>query len=207
MAIKSEYKAEDIKVLTFPDVIRKRPRMYAGETDNNDAVVNIFSMVLDYAVYLAGKSFEKLIKISSIYPEIEIHYSGEGFPFDRHFRDSVSHGERYLELFHSGPEEDKWTTPKDPLGLCVPNALSESFKVRSWENGRLWVCEYEKGIQTVKPHVVDKGKDSGTTFCFTPDATILKNYCNLEDRFLAAVVEEAKNNPEINFEHQGKALA
>lgn len=197
---------EEIKVLTFPDVVRKRPKMYVGEIDNNDAVAYMFSVVLDHAVYLAAQSSDRLIKVSSVYPKIQMTYSGEGFPFDEIAEETFSHGERYLERFYAGPEEEKWTTPGDPLGLCIINAVSEFFKVSSWRKNKLWACEYRKGLQTLKPHIIQEGIGDETTIEFTPDVSILENYTNLKKRFDGLFKDKAQNHPEISFEFLGSSI-
>ena len=82
--------------------------------------------------------------------------------------------------------------------MPVVNALSETFSVKSWHKGKLWCCEYEKGVCVKVPVIEETGKGVGTEISFCPDPEIFETINNprgfLEDDVRIAAYLCPKNS-------------
>ncbi|HLL21147.1 MAG TPA: ATP-binding protein [Kofleriaceae bacterium] len=155
--------------------IRRRPGMYAGDTDDGSGVINLVLEVVAnaYDQYLAGRCSSVVLTFAAD-GTITIEDDGPGFaaaganglpPLDKlltelSFRPTVDGHRPHVHLGLGG------------LGLCVVNALSEEFELVSARDGTEVRAAYARG-EVVTPTATTKTqRANGTRIRFRPDPVI-----------------------------------
>ena len=139
--------ASQIKVLDFPDFIRKRPGMYVG-----DAAEGADHMVLEVVAHavdqhLAGRVSEIFVQVDG--PHARVRDDGPGIP-----RENV----RFFEEVYCGVmprHTPDVTLAQWGLGLAPVNALCRSFEARSSDGAQAWSRRYRDGKPTGEIAAVD----------------------------------------------------
>ena len=129
--------ASQIKVLDFPDFIRKRPGMYVGDlaTSADHMILELVANAVDQ--HLAGRVSEIVVHVDGC--KVQVRDDGPGMP-----RENV----RSLETVYCGVKPRN--TPHVALagwgvGLAPINALCRSFEVRSSDGRLAWSKSYRVG--------------------------------------------------------------
>jgi DNA gyrase subunit B len=171
------YEADDIKVLGFPEAIRRRPGMYVGGTNENGLHHCVFEAV-DNSVdeHMAG--FCAQIKVQ-IYADgsIAVDDDGRGFPVAEHPEEKVSTLEVALSNLHAGGKFGdtkgyKVSGGLHGVGIKCTNALAEWFHVTVWREGGVWEQWYDRGVKRGPVARTGQTGRTGTRVHFKPDALI-----------------------------------
>lgn len=169
-----------IKVLKYPETVRKRPGMYVGELGPfaiNQLIDEVVSNAIDQ--FLRGAATRVSVDLCDD-GWIEIRDDGPGLPFDqRESSESVSVATRCLTNHHNTATADGAAPhihvhARFGVGLCIVNALCSRFICRSWRGGACWEQEFAEGEALSNARQVATGDGRGTTFRFLPDAKLLE---------------------------------
>ena len=186
---KTNYKAEDIKILEGLDAVRLRPGMYIGTTGVK-GLHHILWEIVDNAVDEAANGFADKIEIK-LYKDgsASVEDNGRGIPTDIHAKAGVSGVEVVFTQLHAGGKFDaenySYSGGLHGVGASVTNALSEWLKVEVYK-GTVYQMDFhsyldkesgkvKSGIPTgpLKNTKV-KTKKKGTFVQFKPDATVFE---------------------------------
>ncbi len=170
------YSEEHIRSLDWKDHIRLRPGMYIGKlgdgTQSDDGIYILLKEIIDNAVdeYVMGAG--QKIEITLGLQEVKIRDYGRGIPLGK-VVDCVSQintGGKY------GSGAFKKSVGLNGVGTKAVNALSSSFSICSWRQGKAVRARFERGIMIKEEPFNAKGIHDGTEVIFTPDDTIFKNF-------------------------------
>jgi len=200
----------DIKVLTGREAVRLRPGMYIGDTKDGSGIRHMFLEVFSNAVDAVFEKEAAQIDIISVYPNVVIRDNGPGFPFEKkHYRLGKTATEFILEELHAGATIDgHWPHFHMKylygVGLAVVNFLSETFQVKAWRNGDLWMCEYKKGVCTTQAKIIETGTGVGTEITFRPDPEIFETFVDSKDSWENDVSDASYLCPRIKYIFLGR---
>ena len=203
----------DIQVLSSVEAVRKRPGMYIGDVTDGSGLRHMFLEVFSNAVDAVFGMPDGRIDVLSVFPEVIIRDNGSGIPFDTPHptlpdinERSIAIARAYFETLHYGST----LTGHAPhfhmghlfgVGLPVVNALSETFSVKSWYKGKLWYCEYEKGVCVKVPVIKETGTGVGTEISFCPDPEIFETINNSREFWEEDVRNAAYLCPKISYSY------
>lgn len=168
------YSTSKIKVLKFPEVIRKRPGMYIGPTDSRGVEHMVFELVANAIdQYLAHKATKVEVTVQG--GLITIRDDGCGLPFDKESPDKKSTLAEYLlSHLHQGHTPHIHISALG-VGMSVVNALCKSFTVNSWRKDAQWSLTYQRGIAKTFPTIKQTGTGRGSRITFEADPTLFSN--------------------------------
>ncbi len=194
---RQEYSDSSIQILEGLDAVRKRPGMYIGSTDSRGLHHLIYEIV-DNSVdeVLAGYGDQIEITINKD-NSITVKDNGRGMPTGMH-ESGIPTLQVIFTILHAGgkfSEEGGYKTSGGlhGVGAAVVNALSEWLTVSVRREG----VEYtQKFVNGGKPEgdVTSKkikGKGTGTTIHFKPDAKIFKSIDISNDTIVERMRESA----------------
>ncbi|MCW8129658.1 MAG: DNA topoisomerase (ATP-hydrolyzing) subunit B [Planctomycetota bacterium] len=172
------YDASDIKMLEFPESIRKRPGMYVGGANEVGMHHCVFEAV-DNSVDEAMAGHCKAIKVT-IHADgsLSVEDDGRGIPVAEHPDEKVSTLEVVLSNMHAGGkfgEETKGYKTSGGLhgvGIKCANALSEWFHATVWRDGEAHEQWYDRGVRRGPVQKVGDSPRRGTRVHFKPDTQI-----------------------------------
>ena len=171
----TQYTEDNIRSLDWREHIRMRPGMYIGKLgDGSSADDGIYILLkevidncIDEFVMGAGKTIE--IKIDA--EKVNVRDYGRGIPLGK-VVDVVS-------KMNTGGKYDtrafKKSVGLNGVGTKAVNALSSYFKVESTRDGQTKTAEFATGELTLEEQK-ESSKRRGTLVCFSPDASIFKNF-------------------------------
>lgn len=170
------YNEDSIRSLDWREHIRLRPGMYIGKLGDgasmDDGIYVLLKEVLDNCIdeYMMGHG--KRIEIKLDNGVATIRDFGRGIPLGK-VVDVVS-------KINTGAKYDSKAFQKsvglNGVGTKAVNALSSSFEVTSYREGKKKTAEFERGI-LIKEHKESTTTEANGTFVtFTPDDTIFKHY-------------------------------
>jgi len=170
------YTAKDIKVLDGLEGVRRRPAMYIGDTSSgglHHLVYEVVDNAIDEA--LAGECTQVNIVINSD-GSVSVTDNGRGIPVDIHKQTKKSALEVVMTKLHAGGKFDrkvyKVSGGLHGVGVSVVNALSEWLEVEVFQDGIIWIQEYERGRPKSKVQKRGKTKRRGTKVVFKPDPDV-----------------------------------
>jgi DNA gyrase subunit B len=180
---KSNYTAENIKVLHGLEGIRERFDMYIGSRENG--VTHLIKETITNSIDEFMNGFCKNIAVN-LHPNniISIIDDGRGMPVDYHKEEKAYATEVLFTNLHSGGKFDKdsfkVSAGKNGIGIKAVNALSiytevEVFKPKGSEFEGHYHQRFEKGNKATE--LVKKAnniKRQGTIITFQPDPEIFK---------------------------------
>jgi len=182
----ADYGAKDIQVLEGLDPVRKRPGMYIGST-GLAGLHHLIWEVVDNSVDEAMAGYcDRIVVALTADGACRVEDNGRGIPVDPYTsgqHKGKSAAEVVLTVLHAGGkfggEGYKVSGGLHGVGVSVVNALSERLTIEVDRDGKRWFQEYAKGGKPQgKMQVVGdtpkRGRSTGTTITFWPDATIFQ---------------------------------
>lgn len=168
----SQYRAEDIEVLSGLDPVRKRPGMYTDTTRPN----HLAHEVIDNSVDEALGGHATVIKVN-LYKDgsLEVIDNGRGMPVDIHPEEGVPGVELILTRLHAGAKFSNksyaFAGGLHGVGVSVVNALSSKLEIRINRDGKTYAMDFKGGEKASKLKAIGAvGKrNTGTTLRFWPD--------------------------------------
>ncbi len=218
--IKSNYDANNIRVLGGIEAVRVRPAMYIGSTGPEGLHHLVFEVVdnsIDEA--LAGHCSKINVTIHTD-NSVTVEDNGRGIPVDLHVTEEKPALEVVMTTLHAGGKFDRDTYKVSGglhgVGISVVNALSEYLEARVKRDGNVYEQRYEKGDVVTELKLVGTTKKTGTRIRFRADGEIFDdlelNYDILSQRlrelsFLNAgiqiVLEDRRTNQKDLFSYKG----
>ncbi len=174
--VAAEYNEDSIRSLDWKEHIRLRPGMYIGKlgdgTAPDDGIYVLIKEVIDNCIDEHTMGYGKQVEISIQDKTVTIRDYGRGIPLGK-IVDVVS-------KINTGAKYDSKAFQKsvglNGVGTKAVNALSEDFTVTAFREGKTRSASFQKG-QLIKETKEEKTTEqNGTLVCFTPDATVFKNY-------------------------------
>jgi topoisomerase-4 subunit B len=171
-----QYSEDSIKTLEWQEHIRQRPGMYIGKLGNgetpDDGIYVLLKEVLDNSIdeYMMG--FGKKIEVDVTDEYIRVRDYGRGIPLGK-VKDVAS-------KMNTGAKYDSKVFKKsvglNGVGIKAVNALSKSFKISAFREGRKKTVEFERGILKKEYPETKTDEANGTETIFLPDDTLFINY-------------------------------
>jgi topoisomerase IV subunit B len=170
------YTEESIRSLDWKEHIRLRPGMYIGKLgDGSSADDGIYVMIkevvdncIDEYTMGHGKHIEVLIEEKMV----SIRDFGRGIPLGK-VVDVVS-------KINTGAKYDSKAFQKavglNGVGTKAVNALSQSFMVAAFRDGREKRATFSKGNLVKENKEINTGEQNGTLVEFIPDESLFKNF-------------------------------
>jgi len=193
MAEKSNYTAENIKVLEGLEAVRKRPGMYIGSTDK-PGLHHMVWEVVDNSVDEHMIGVCDTIKVTLDKNNyVTVEDNGRGMPVDMHPVYKKSAMEIIVTKLHAGGKFDGKAYAVSGglhgVGISVVAALSTDMTVEVMKDGKIYSQSYNIGKPKGPVKVIGnyKGKSNGTKVMFLADDSIFStldyDYNTLVTRF------------------------
>ena len=171
-----EYTEDSIKTLEWREHIRLRPGMYIGKLGDgsspDDGIYVLLKEVIDNCIDEHTMGYGKQIEIQIEKGGVTVRDYGRGIPMGK-LVDVVS-------KINTGAKYDSNVFQKavglNGVGTKAVNALSKSFRVTSFREGKEKSAEFEKGVLLKENKEVASKESNGTLVQFIPDETVFKNY-------------------------------
>ena len=171
-----KYDEDSIRSLDWREHIRLRPGMYIGKLGDgasmDDGIYVLLKEVVDNCIdeYMMGNGKRVEIRLENGSGSVRDY--GRGIPLGK-VVDVVS-------KINTGAKYDSKAFQKsvglNGVGTKAVNALSSSFTVCSFRDGRMKKAEFERGVLLKEHKETATTEPNGTLVLFTPDDTIFKNY-------------------------------
>jgi topoisomerase IV subunit B len=170
------YDESSIKSLDWKEHIRLRPGMYIGKLGDgssaDDGIYVLLKEVVDNCIDEHTMGHGKQVEITIEQKTVSVRDFGRGIPLGK-VVDVVS-------KINTGAKYDSNVFQKsvglNGVGTKAVNALSHSFKVTSFREGKEKTAEFERGL-LIKEHKETKTTETnGTLVTFIPDESIFRNF-------------------------------
>jgi topoisomerase IV subunit B len=170
------YDESSIKSLDWKEHIRLRPGMYIGKLGDgssaDDGIYVLLKEVVDNCIDEHTMGHGKQVEITIEQKTVSVRDYGRGIPLGK-VVDVVS-------KINTGAKYDSNVFQKsvglNGVGTKAVNALSHSFKVTSFREGKEKTAEFERGL-LIKEHKETKTTETnGTLVTFIPDESIFRNF-------------------------------
>lgn len=177
----SNYDESSIKSLDWKEHIRLRPGMYIGKLGDgssmDDGIYILVKEVVDNCIDEYTMGFGKQVNITIQEGTVTVRDYGRGIPLGK-LVDVVS-------KINTGAKYDSKAFQKsvglNGVGTKAVNALSSSFIVTAYRDGKTKTATFEKGELITESKETKTTEENGTEVIFTPDNTVFKNYHFIND--------------------------
>ena len=200
----NDYTEDSIKSLDWREHIRLRPGMYIGKlgdgTSADDGIYILLKEVIDNSIdeYTMGHGKRIDVKIEN--GIVTVRDFGRGIPLGK-VVDVVS-------KINTGAKYDSKAFQKsvglNGVGTKAVNALSGSFKVVAFREGRAKAAEFERGILTKEHRETATQEPNGTVMTFIPDDTVFRNYHFLSEYVEAQIWNYCYLNAGLTINYNGR---
>jgi len=171
-----EYTEESIKSLDWKEHIRLRPGMYIGKLGDgssaDDGIYVLIKEVIDNCIDEYAMGYGKQIDITIEEKTVSVRDYGRGIPLGK-VVDAVS-------KINTGAKYDSKVFQKsvglNGVGTKAVNALSGSFKVVAFREGKEKTAEFVRGVLIKEYKEAKTTQPNGTLVTFIPDETVFKNF-------------------------------
>lgn len=200
------YDEKSIKSLDWREHIRLRPGMYIGNvtgkgTSADEGLYVLIKEVADNCLdeYMMG--YGKRIEISVKDGVVTVRDYGRGIPLGKVVEcvSKINTGGKYdSEAFQK-------SIGLNGVGTKAVNALSESFKVEAFRDGKTVAAEFTRGIldkEDKKPKASDE--KSGTLVTFIPDKDIFGDYTLRKEHIEKLIWNYAYLNTGLTLVYNGE---
>ncbi len=170
------YSEDSIRTLDWKEHIRKRPGMYIGKlgdgASQDDGIYILIKEALDNSVdeYMMG--FGKKIDITITERNVKIRDYGRGIPLGKviDVTSKMNTGAKYdSNVF-------KKSVGLNGVGIKAVNALSTSFTIHSYREGKVKAVEFAEGVLINNYNESSTQEPNGTMVSFVPDEKLFGNY-------------------------------
>lgn len=169
------YNEDSIRSLDWKEHIRLRPGMYIGKLGDgsayDDGIYVLLKEVVDNSIDEFVMGAGKTIDITVTDQKVAVRDYGRGIPIGS-VVDVVS-------KINTGGKYDSKAFQKsvglNGVGTKAVNALSTSFVVQSYRQGKTRIAEFSKG-ELLRDEQKDTSQRNGTAVTFYPDESIFRNY-------------------------------
>ncbi len=177
----ANYDESSIKSLDWKEHIRLRPGMYIGKLGDgssmDDGIYILLKEVIDNSIDEYTMGFGKQVNITIQDGSVTVRDFGRGIPLGK-LVDVVS-------KINPGAKYDSKAFQKsvglNGVGTKAVNALSSSFVVTAYRDGKCKTATFEKGNLVSESEEMPTTEANGTEVTFTPDNTVFKNYHYIND--------------------------
>ena len=183
----ANYSEETIRTLDWKEHIRKRPGMYIGKLGDgsspDDGIYVLLKEVIDNCIdeYMMG--FGKTIEVAIDEHRVSIRDYGRGVPLGKvvDVASKMNTGAKYdSKVF-------KKTVGLNGVGIKAVNALSSSFTINSFREGKVKSADFSEG-EILKSHPQKNSSEkNGTEIFFEPDPTMFGKF-NFIDEYIEAML-------------------
>src|SRR4051812_33533053 len=171
-----DYTEESIKSLDWKEHIRLRPGMYIGKLGDgsspDDGIYVLVKEVIDNCIDEYTMGYGKAVEVSINGKSVSVRDYGRGIPLGK-VVDVVS-------KINTGAKYDSKAFQKavglNGVGIKAVNALSQSFTVAAFRDGREKRALFSKGNLVKEDREIKATAPNGTLVEFVPDETIFKNF-------------------------------
>jgi len=183
----SGYDESKIKTLSSLEHIRLRTGMYIGRlgdgSNHDDGIYVLLKEVIDNSVdeFIMGAGDRVLVRIDEDKATglslVSVRDFGRGIPLGKVVEavSVINTGAKYND------DVFQFSVGLNGVGTKAVNALSSSFRVVAYRDGRQFEARFEKGVLKYKRESEARKEPSGTLVEFTPDHEIFGDYSyNLE---------------------------
>jgi topoisomerase-4 subunit B len=176
MAEQVNYSEDSIRSLDWKEHIRLRPGMYIGKLGDgsayDDGVYVLLKEIVDNSIDEFVMGAGRTIDITVSDHKVSIRDYGRGIPLGKVI-DCVS-------KINTGGKYDSKAFQKsvglNGVGTKAVNALSGSFTVQSYRDGKTKKAEFSQGELMADNPEVETTQRNGTAIVFIPDEGIFRNY-------------------------------
>lgn len=170
------YDESSIRSLDWREHIRLRPGMYIGKLGDgsamDDGIYILLKEIIDNSIdeFVMGNGRQIDIKITE--NKAFIRDYGRGIPLGKVIEcvSQINTGGKY------DSNAFKKSVGLNGVGTKAVNALSQSFKVQSFREGKTKIVEFEKGNLLKDHKLQDSIEPNGTAISFIADDTIFKHF-------------------------------
>lgn len=171
-----DYSDDSIRSLDWKEHIRLRPGMYIGKLGDgsayDDGIYVLLKEILDNSIDEFVMGSGRTIEVTVSDKKVSIRDYGRGIPLGKVI-DCVS-------KINTGGKYDSKAFQKsvglNGVGTKAVNALSSSFTVQSYRDGRTKKAEFEQGVLINDLPETETTQRNGTAVVFYADETIFRNY-------------------------------
>lgn len=170
------YSEDSIRSLDWKEHIRLRPGMYIGKLGDgsafDDGVYVLLKEILDNSIDEFVMGAGRIIDITVSDHKVSIRDYGRGIPLGKVI-DCVS-------KINTGGKYDSKAFQKsvglNGVGTKAVNALSGTFLVQSYRDGKSKKAEFERGELVNDQPEFETTQRNGTAVTFVPDESIFRNF-------------------------------
>jgi topoisomerase-4 subunit B len=171
-----DYDEDSIKTLDWQEHIRLRPGMYIGKLGDgsspDDGIYVLLKEIVDNCIDEHTMGYGKHVDVTIEKGVVTVRDYGRGIPLGK-VVDVVS-------KINTGAKYDSKVFQKsvglNGVGSKAVNALSQTFKVTAFREGKEKTAEFEKGKLVKEQKEQKTTEENGTLVVFTPDESVFKNY-------------------------------
>lgn len=184
---KSNYNAENIKVLKGLETVRKHPTVYIGSI-TSQGIFHILKEAVDNSIdeYLNGHNDYIYCEYDPDTTLITVADKGRGIPVDIHKDTKLPAVTTVLVTLHAGSKmegfknEGEVSSGIHGVGISCTNAVSSNLQVWVKRNKKWYTQEFKKGKPVLKLKKTKdlplEGHQCGTIIQFVPDKEIFGKY-------------------------------
>ncbi len=200
----ANYSEETIRTLDWKEHIRKRPGMYIGKLGDgsspDDGIYILLKEVIDNSVDEYAMGFGKTIDVSINEHLVTIRDFGRGVPLGKvvDVASRMNTGAKYdSKVF-------KKTVGLNGVGIKAVNALSSSFTIQSFREGKVKIAEFSEG-EIIKNHPQKNSTEkNGTMITFEPDHTMFGKFSFIDEYIEAMLRNYTYLNTGLTIVYNGQ---
>ncbi len=199
-----KYDEDSIKSLDWKEHIRLRPGMYIGKLGDgsamDDGIYVLLKETIDNCIDEYTMGYGKNIDIELTDHSAKVRDYGRGIPLGK-LVECVS-------KINTGGKYDSNAFQKsvglNGVGTKAVNALSSSFKVQAWRDGKTKVAEFLTGVLKNQTKEEKSAEPNGTYVEFTPDEKVFRNYRYIPEFVENQIWNYCFLNAGLNINFNGK---
>ncbi len=170
------YNEDSIRSLDWREHIRLRPGMYIGKLGDglsmDDGIYVLAKEIMDNSIdeFVMGNG--KNIEVKIVDNKVTVRDFGRGIPLGKVIEcvSQINTGGKY------DSKAFKKSVGLNGVGTKAVNALSSSFKVQSFRDGKTMLAEFEYGELKKSHKITDTMEPNGTLVTYFADDSIFRNY-------------------------------